>query len=227
MSGTKRTQPPDEAVETALATGGISFQPYPWTGIEKDLRSKENSRLMLVGYGSLLNPASARVTIKDTPRGGHEPIVAYGALRVFDYIMPPATIARYGVEHSERERAALNTVWTARPEDMLNARLVPVSLDDFDELRERERGYHLGPVVYRPWTDPSAVPQLGFVLCATGEPIDGKVWVDPSLLPYRPYLELCREGCRQVDGAFEQMFLETTYLGDRATRLDQFLSSSE
>lgn len=226
MSEATDTREPDAAVEHALATQDIAFHPYPWTGLEEDLRSMGDARLMLVGYGSLLNPASARVTIKDTPPGGHEPIVAYGAIRLFDYTMPPATIARYGVETSERERAALNTVWTARAEDTLNARLLPVALEDLDDLRERERGYHLGPVVYRPWKDIRTAPRLGFVLCATSEPVEGKVWVDSSLLPHRPYLDLCRAGCRQVDGAFERMFLETTYLGDRATRLDQYLSST-
>lgn len=209
---------------TVLVSSYSAIQAHPWNELEAELRSSGNKRLMLAGYGSLLNPVSARRTVKDTPSEGHAPIVVMGAKRVFDYIVPQAVIDRYGGETRENERAALNCVWTGNADDCLNARLLPINLDDLDDLREREQGYHLGPVAYTPWLTPLAEPKLAFVLCADSQAVNGQVWVDPSLLPYPPYLQVCREGCRQVDADFEKMFLKTTFLGDRNTRLDRYLA---
>ncbi|MEM8493989.1 MAG: hypothetical protein AAF663_01220 [Planctomycetota bacterium] len=118
---------------------------YPWNGLEQALESQGHDQLQLVGYGSLLNPTSAARTIADTPPGGHPPVLAFGARRLFDYVMPQFFIDRYQAngapEYPPSYRAALNTRWTGDPADVVSGRLIPLHVGDLDGLREREKGY--------------------------------------------------------------------------------------
>lgn len=200
---------------------------YPWSGLEEALQERSEDQIFLVGYGSLLHPRSAARTIADTPPGGHPPVLAFGARRLFDYVMPMTFIERYRAEGAEEfpptQRAALNTRWTGDPSDVLNGRLIPLSIGDLDGLREREKGYDLEPVATVPWDQPDQRPSVGFVLCATSRPWQGKVFIDGSIEPYPPYLELCREGARLTGEDFEQCLIDTCWLADAQTPLAAWL----
>jgi len=197
--------------------------PYPWNGLEAALERDPQGRFSLIGYGSLLNEHSARRTVKDTPVGGHTPVVAFGVQRAFEYPMPAEAISHDGHDDVVGRYAALNAIWTGESEHAINARLLSIGIEDLDDLRERERGYHLKLVAVVPWKGQAMEPSRAFVLCASSEPVDGNVYVDSTLEPYPPYLEVCREGCREVDADFEEMFLSSTLLGDRKTTLRDFL----
>lgn len=212
---------------TILQKSSNKRHTYPWPSLESDLIASKESRLLLAGYGSLLNPDSARRTIRDTPTSGHEPILAFGARRIFNYIIPQRVIDDYGIPVKSNAQAALNVEWTGSADSMFNARLLQVSISDFDSLRQREKGYHLEPVAILPWRDLSSQPSLGYALCADNTPCDGRVLVDDTLLPYQPYLDLCRVGTRMVDRDFEKLFLETTWLGNRSVRLDEYLGETD
>ena len=54
---------------------GAGFD-YPWNGLEEEVAKMPEGKLLLVGYGSLLNRDSAARTIKDTPAEGHPPVLA-------------------------------------------------------------------------------------------------------------------------------------------------------
>jgi len=218
---------PDQSVIKSIIQQAPRFQ-YPWNSLEETLQDQSQNALYLVGYGSLLNPISAARTITNTPKQGHPPVIAYGAKRVFDYVMPTKVIDRYRLtgipEYPSKQKAALNTHWTGQANDVLNGRLIPLKVDDLDDLRQREAGYDLEPVAVIPWDEPNTVPFLGFVLCATERPWQGTVYVDQTILPYPPYLEVCSEGARLVDKDFEALFLDTCWLADKETPLRQYLS---
>lgn len=275
------------AARAALSAGALDpllheTLPWPWDGLEQRLiavaRREQacNSAdvvttadamvrppcLHLIGYGSLLNPESARVTIPGTPPGGHPPVLAFGARRIFNYVISnEAALRRYGALPVGRERAALNAERTGQVEDIINGRLLDVPLADLDALRQREFGYDLEPVIWRGWDD--AVVQFGFepaesaghlqpgddagianretvqsssagetcswsvgyVLCAPSVPppmaVRTRQVVDDDLLPHPGYLETCRAGARMVSEDFERVFLMSTLLGDRSTRLSE------
>jgi len=194
---------------------------YPWSGLEQKLSNAGHDGLRMIGYGSLLNPESAAITIRDTPPTGHPPVLAFGAKRIFNYLMPNQVIARYDKtgQFPADMRAALNARFTGRVSDILNGRLITVDLDDLDALREREKGYDLLPVACVPWQDVTSDPQLAFVLCATERPWKGQIYVSDSIQPFPPYLAVCRDGARQVDEAFHQCFIETTVLADATSPL--------
>ena len=62
--------------------------------------------------GSLLNENSAAKTIKARPAGGNPPVLALGARRVLNYVIPVAKLKAYGGTFGPRERAALNVGYT-------------------------------------------------------------------------------------------------------------------
>src|SRR5262249_22501254 len=93
---------------------------YPWDGLEDAVATFPDHRLLLVGYGSLLNEDSAAKTIKTRPTGGSPPVLALGARRVFNYLIPAAKLNAYGDTFGPRERAALNVDYTQSPANALN-----------------------------------------------------------------------------------------------------------
>ena len=198
---------------------------HPWTQLYALLLAAR-SELPLVGYGSLMNPESARRTIPSTPAAGHPPVLAFGAYRVFNYALQHGDLTHYP-SAGPLERAVLNTEWTGRGDAVLTGRLLTVPLSDFAALAKRERAYDLVPVACVPWGEPDAPPTLAYALQAADRPVDGVRYVDNGLLPVRSYLELCREGTRLVDAEFERAFLQTTWLGNGTTRLDSYLATND
>lgn len=215
-----------EACGWLLAQSDNMPLPYPWASLEPSIMDTGRP-LLLVGYGSLLNPASAKRTICSTPPVGHPPVIAFGATRVFNYVMPQSVLDRYGDQISPRERAALNAAWTGKSESVLTGRLIDVPASDLPALRERERGYHLCPVAFVPWGDPSSLPTLGHVLVADERPVAGVRHVDNTLLPHPGYTLLCREGARLVDAEFERAFLATSWVASFGGTLEQYLATAK
>jgi hypothetical protein len=176
-------------------------------------------KLLLVGYGSLLNRDSAARTIKDTPADGDPPVLALGARRVFNYVIPEARLKSYSGNFPPRERAALNVDYTRSAGDVLNGRLLTVAPADVAALREREFGYDLRPVICMRWGDWEAAPFTAYVLVATEGTRGGQQVIDNDALPHPLYAGLCRAGAHAVSEAFLRLYLETTFLADRKTTL--------
>jgi hypothetical protein len=200
----------------SIATEGYG---YPWDGLEDAVAHFPAHRLLLVGYGSLLNQDSAAKTIKARPAGGHPPVLALGARRVFNYVIPAAKLKAYGGTFGPREHAALNVDYTQSAANALNGRLIGVPTVDIPPLRAREFGYDLRPVACLPWNDKDAKPFTAFVLVAVKPARNGRQVLDDEALPHPSYYRVCREGARAVSEAFLQLYLQTTYLADRKTTL--------
>ncbi|MEM6690966.1 MAG: hypothetical protein AAF664_16180 [Planctomycetota bacterium] len=200
---------------------------YPWPKLDEQLDGDLDAVFHIVGYGSLLNPDSARRTITNTPAEGHLPVLAYGAKRVFNYTMPDIIFDQYQVRPTANQRAALNTDYYGDISGVLTGRLLEIRLNELPALREREKGYHLDPVVYVPWNAPEEIPKIAYVFRADESAFEGKVYVDDTLLPYPPYAALCREGAGMVDPDFEDAFLDTSWLADRVTTLRSWLRGTE
>lgn len=213
-------------MRTSLRAGlktldGTGFA-YPWNGLEEAVAEMPERKLLLVGYGSLLNRDSAARTIKDTPPEGHPPVLALGARRVFNYVMPEALLKSYGGNFPPRERAALNVDYTRSSADALNGRLLTVAPVDIAALRKREFGYDLRPVFCVRWGEWEAKPFTAYVLVAAEGTVGGRQVIDNDALPHRLYAGLCRAGAHAVSEAFLQLYLETTFLADRKTNLAEW-----
>lgn len=205
-------------IEKALS-GKLRILKYPWCELEEEEFSGGN--LDLLGYGSLLNPESARRTIPSTPVNGHPPAVGFGLRRVFNYRMPDSVVECYGIGIGSKERAALNCEVSGSNDSIFNARVLTVPFSDLEALRVRERGYDLVRVPMLSWPLRGAGQvSYGFALCAPC-PLEGEAseFVDDSLLPHQQYSKLCYEGSTIVGESFGELFLQSCYLSDRETTL--------
>ncbi len=198
-------------------TAELSSRPsivYPWAGLEARLAT-ERRPLGLVGYGSLMNAASAARTLR--PGAERRPVVAFGARRLFNYAMPDEALARLGGRRGGRARAALNVYPTGDPLDAVNGVYLEVPAEDVPALRARERGYDLRAVACLSWDARGGGPFVGHVLCAPDAPRSGERHTDDTLEPQPEYARLCRDGDASFGEAFESFYLATTFLADRRT----------
>ncbi len=189
---------------------------YPWDGLEEKVKRMARSALPFVGYGSLLNSASAALTLSDEALRSRRPIIAFGARRIFNYAMGSA-VGRYGKPKKNIDSAALNIRMTRSVKDTLNAVLIEIPLRDIPALMKREIGYDLEPVVCIDWNGLREYPFISYILVCPDETRLGKKRTDNDLLPHRKYYSVCREGAREFGEPFLRYWLSTTYLAEGVT----------
>ena len=199
---------------------------YPWESLEGDMERQELSRLILVGYGSLINARSAAVTIHSNIVATRFPVIAFGVRRLFNYLMS-ADGGRYGPAADPLDRAALNVQITGEVSDAANGVLLENTKESIPALRTREAGYDLAPVACLPWADLAAPPFRAYVLSS---PTGGQWEAGPltdRLMPHRAYYQVCRQGAAEFGEDFLDFWLATTYLADGITPASQWERSAD
>jgi hypothetical protein len=195
--------------------------PYPWSGLEEQLEEP----LPVVGYGSLLNTASAARTFTKTAPEGRGAVVALGMRRVFNYLMPPWVDEHYGRPDDPCARGALNAYADVQWDVLLNGVILDLHKDDVQAYRERETAYDLEPAMCLWWDAPEQPPFVAYVLCAPDTPYEGERHTGDDLLPHVKYAALCEEGAAAHSPEFRRCFRETSYLADRTTTLATWQAS--
>lgn len=193
---------------------------YPWESLERDLKRKGLYRLPILGYGSLINPGSAAVTLRENSLSHSRPAIAFGARRLFNYEMPKVT-PRYGPA-TGRSRAALNVQTTDKIEDLVNGILFEITIEEIPAFRAREIGYDLIPVASIIWNGTNDPPFLAYILSCPDKPVMGKRYTNERIVPHKKYYLLCRRGARKVSEDFLRLWLATTYLADGITLVSQW-----
>ena len=196
---------------------------YPWDGLESAIESLPGQFLSMVGYGSLMNPASASITIQSTTTT-RTPWLTFGCRRVFNYEMTPGGLSRYGSPETPTERAALNVFMTGNVAERVNGILITLAASDVPALRSREVGYDLVPVVSIPWDwNDATEPTVAYLLLAR-DVAPKPEWqrVNPNLLPHPAYRRLCQAGAEQIGPEFLELFLTSSYLADKQTSLKEW-----
>ena len=195
---------------------GLSAFCHPWDGLEACLRETGAECLSLVGYGSLVNAASAAMTVSSAGGLGPWPVVAFGVRRVFNYAMDP-THSRYMSSVGPEARALLNVRLSGKIEHALNGALLEVGLADLPALRERESDYDLAPVACLNWGGEDREPFIAWILVCSETSERGKRRVDNGLLPNHDYYSVCREGAESYGAEFLSAWLDSTFLGNGET----------
>jgi predicted ATPase len=190
---------------------------YPWTDLEADLRSQGRCSIKLFGYGSLLNMESALRTLRG-PEDRFDPAIAFGVVRLFNFEMPEAVLARYRSFDDPLERALLNAEVTGFMSDFANGVLVDVDLAEIERLRTREVGYDLQPVACIPWEKGESLTIIpAYILTCPKRHFNGRPLANPDLKPHRGYFSQCYEGAASFSASFANFWLDTTFLGDGET----------
>jgi len=211
MTGFPRvSQARDRLTETPLELGAVL--PYPWAGLEAAIRQAPSQKLLLVGYGSLINQASAARTLRTRP-DERFPCLAFGCRRVFNYQMPAAVLKRYGEPEGSARCAALNVEVTGDLADAINGVIVSVDEQDVPALRDREFGYDLKPVACLRWdVQEGGAPFVAYVLSAP-EKAARSDWqvVNTKILPQPQYAKLCQDGADSISPEFGECYLKSTF----------------
>lgn len=197
---------------------------YPWDGLEDFLARESAGVLRLVGYGSLMNVSSASKTLKTQGVRRH-PVIAYGARRIFNYVIGNELLERYGASPDASQCAALNVLSSPDLGDTLNGILFEVPLEELPALRARESDYDLFPVICRDWHRPANDPILAFILSVPDTSSSQRTTSNGDLFPHPGYLKVCHHGAQSISGAFFDYFLDSTYLADRKTKLRHWLDA--
>ena len=188
---------------------------YPWASLERELKTQGISKFPMVGYGSLVNIKSAAVTLQDKSLKRNRPVIAFGARRIFNYIMPK-NVERYGPV-SDHNCAALNVQTTNKITDTVNGILFEITLDEISAIRSREIGYDLVPVATKNWNENKDPPFLAYILRCLDRPHIEKKLTSSNIVPHKKYYLTCRDGALQLGKDFLQFWLVTTYLADGVT----------
>ncbi len=189
---------------------------YPWEGLEEKMEANCITEMRFVGYGSLLNSASAGRTLREESLRTFQPVIAFGARRLFNYEMP-ADVVRYEPAIHPLARAALNVLPTGKMEDIANGIVMKLTVTEIPAIRGREVGYDLVPVACLEWNDLERPPFLAYILCCFDEPREGKCHMNDKLEPHQGYYSVCRKGASEFGEEFLRLWLTTTYLADGVT----------
>ncbi|MFY0632111.1 MAG: gamma-glutamylcyclotransferase [Flavobacteriaceae bacterium] len=183
---------------------------YPWENLEEFINQTSDKTLKLFGYGSLINLYSASLTLKD--KNEHIPAVGYGFKRVFNYPMNDSAFSRYGQPPHEDEIAALNVISTTDPNQSINGIIKRITLSDIENLRKREIDYDLHEIRCIHWDTKKPIEATIFILVYPIKTMNIK--------PHPKYVDVCIEGAKSISQSFMQEFLDTTYLIDEKTTLN-------
>lgn len=176
-----------------------------------------NDKVVIFGYGSLINKASAARTLSPEVMSTYKPALAFGLKRVFNY--RAGNTSNWGDPQRPTDLAMLNVSKTDKMENMVNGVTFEVPLSDLDRLIEREIGYDLIPIPVIAWDDKSDNPHffVAYTFSASSEQRDGKSYVSPCINPVPGYAMASRDGAATNGKEFLDFWVKTTYLADKKT----------
>ncbi len=182
-------------------------------------------KVLLFGYGSLMNVESASRSVTPEAVASMRPVVAFGVKRVFNY--KAGKTDRWGKDQHPLEKAMLNLTPTTSPRNMVNGVLLEVDAENFTRLVERETGYDLVPILVADWDNiksenPNVTIRVAYTFIASDEIRNGVDYVQTKYYPVRGYLKATREGALAFGQDFLDFWNETTYLANGTTPIKEW-----
>src|SRR5262249_27873324 len=109
------------------------------------------SKILLFGYGSLINKESAKRNVKPQAVESMQPAVAFGVKRVFNYQAKKTD--HWGNNQNRKEKAMLNLIPAWDLKSSVNGVMMEIDAEDLASLITREKGYDLVPILTASWED--------------------------------------------------------------------------
>lgn len=182
-----------------------------------------NQRVPIFAYGSLLYPQSALKVLPQTVIEAYRLVVAYGYQRTFNY---RASLSK---KHLNKRDVAMLNLFKTHPFDVVNGVLMWLTCDHLEKLIQREKGYHLVPLIVSDWEQGlnSCVSQPDFwIAYAFIVPFDSS-YSHSKINPYPPYAHTARLGAERYGEVFSSFWLETTFLADLVTPFTAWVENSK
>jgi len=163
-------------------------------------RMTKNKKVIIFGYGSLMNEVSLRETVPDV--GRVMPALLEGYERVFN-VESLFTFTEDGGMY-----AVLNV--QEREGVVMNGVCFEVTQAYIDDLLKREEGYELRDVYVTPYGGGNTMKAVMFM--DVSDKRQDFVFGDSMQMAY---LERCADGARSHGEEFYEKFLDTTLIGGR------------
>jgi cation transport regulator ChaC len=201
------------------------FYQYPNSGYEHAANHFQKEKILVFGYGSLMNKASASRSMKAEAVESMETAIAFGVKRIFNY--KAAKTIHWGENQHQKEKAMLNLIQTVDITSMANGVTIEVDLEDFSRLVQRETGYDLVPIlvvrekdVKENNIDPEV--RVAYTFIAVNELRNHINYTSTKYYPVRGYLHAIQEAAALHGEEFARMWNETTYLADGTTNIAEW-----
>jgi cation transport regulator ChaC len=201
-----------------------SFQ-YPNDGHQKIVDHFPSKKVLLFGYGSLMNKVSAARSVKAEAVESMEPSIAFGVKRLFNYKVTDPS--RWGAEQHRKERAVLNIAQTLNIGSMVNGVVLEVDAEDLTKLVSRETGYDLVPILVASWDDvmnqkSEIEVRVAYVFIAVNELRNNIAYTSTEYYPVLGYLHAVQEASQAHGHRFATFWNRTTYLANGTTQIESW-----
>lgn len=201
------------------------FYKYPNTGHEDIEKRFPSGKILVFGYGSLMNKESAGRTLSPEAVASMQTAVAFGVKRVFNY--KAVKTSHWGENQDKKEKAMLNLVQTLNISSIANGVVIEVDVEDFSKLVSRETGYDLVPILVASWDDminekEDLEIRVAYTFVAVNELRDHVDYTSTEFYPVRGYLHAIQDTAKTYDDRFAQLWNLTTYLADGTTGVNDW-----
>lgn len=197
---------------------------YPNSEYQQVINKSPNGKVLIFGYGSLINATSAARTVSAEAVKSIRPVAAFGFKRLFNY--KAGNVSKYG-DVEENERAMLNIIPKTTFHSTINGVVMEVTSEDLAKLVQREVGYDLVPVLVADWNDvisenPQVEVKIAYAFIVPDEIRQGIDYTQTKYYPVRGYLHLVQEGSAAFGDKFLEYWNSTTFLSDGTTSVSQW-----
>ena len=193
---------------------------YPNEGHEAIINHFTSGKILVFGYGSLMNKVSAAKSLKAEAVESMEPAIAFGVKRLFNYKV--TNPSHWGAEQNPKERAMLNITQTLNIGSMVNGVILEVDAEDITKLVSREIGYDLVPILVASWKDvmsqnPQSEIRIAYTFIAVNELRNNTAYTSTEYYPVLGYLHAVQEASQAYGPEFAAFWNATTYLANGTT----------
>lgn len=181
-----------------------------------------DQKVILFGYGSLMNKQSASRSITPETLATMKPVIAFGLQRVFNYKAKKTD--HWGADQNKLEKAMLNLIPTTSYKEVVNGVSIEVDAQDLPQLVQREVGYDLVPILIADWSEvseenPSVNIKVAYTFIAAPGLRNHIEYTSTKYYPVRGYMHAAQEGALEYGENFHDLWNHTTYLADGLTEV--------
>jgi cation transport regulator ChaC len=198
---------------------------YPNAQHKSAIGHFKEGKVLVFGYGSLMNKASLARSVSREAVKSMTPAIAFGVKRLFNY--KAKNTAHWGADQDPKEKAMLNVAQTFDISSMANGVYVEVDSEDLSKLVNRETGYDLVPIIIAKWNDVIAQNTelemvVAYTFVATRELRNHIDYTSTEYYPVRGYMHAVQEAALTFGEAFAELWNATTYMADGTTSINDW-----
>ncbi len=188
--------------------GNALIHHYPWNQLHSYIEADQT--IPLLGYGSLMNRASASRVLCTETLSTARSVIAWGARRIYNTIsLNRKTYAEY-CHPSDSDYGVLNAMSAAG--HWFNAVEYQVRQEDIQFLRTREKAYDLIPVWISDCSTPTESNRWAYFFSRRQSFWNETQILFDAVVPLENYHQICETGCREIADDFLEMFRHSTWI---------------